>query len=798
MSLGRPSFARVVAATRAVLLVVSLLGGAYWFFHVVGAHYPVKEWLFWRFAPLWLLSAWFCAACVSTGHLVVRRVKALRLGPGGHLAVSFAVGVFVFFLAMFLLGIPRLWGRVVFFGLPTVMVAAGARSLYRWGARRYRLYLRLRRPLTLPFWFWPLAIYGVIGVALVYAPILSPDNVAYDARWYHLPLAESYAAHGGLFRSPEGWLPAAIPHLASFLYGWCFLLPWGGLFDKVELSSHLEFAVFLWTLALVPSLVRRLVPRSRAGLSWVAVFLFPGIYVYDSTLSTAADHISALWAVPIWLAFLAAFRALDPRACALMAVLCAAAVVTKYTSANLALAPVLGLLARAAWVAARGAIKRDVPFDRRAFLGPLAALGAGLAASAPHWLKNWVFYGDPVYPILHKYLKVRPWTQDSEHWWKIYQSLNWTPQGTVLERMRLLAKVSVNFSFEPHDWPAFHGVVPVFGSLYTLCLLALPWVPGAKRVWGLVFGTQLGVALWFWVNPQDRYLQTLVPWMAVVVAATLVLVVRTNWPTRLAAGILVGAQAVWGGDAWFIQSHAMGATLTRIGDLLGAGYRKSYEARFNVFSPFSDEAKVLPKGSKILYHDMHGHLGSGVVSLCDWIPGAFGVSWARLGNDRAVWNLLRRWGVTHVSWKTNVADEHHFDSLANSLVFFSFVTRYGAETRTFGNLTLVTVPTAAPPDAPTDPLVALYKCDWTYGSGLYQLSDLTVGAPIPNQPPPTYPPPREHWAPNDPQSGPSQVARARYVVVNRACGAVPQPPIAGFVKMATRGVDELWVRATGP
>ena len=39
---------------------------------------------------------------------------------------------------------------------------------------------------------------------MVYFLILSPDNAAYDARWKHIAVAETYAVEGGIRRFPEG------------------------------------------------------------------------------------------------------------------------------------------------------------------------------------------------------------------------------------------------------------------------------------------------------------------------------------------------------------------------------------------------------------------------------------------------------------------------------------------------------------------------------------------------------------------------------------------------------------------
>src|SRR5262249_11120061 len=147
--------------------------------------------------------------------------------------------------------------------------------------------------------------------------ILAPNGIGYDARWYHLPIAEHYAAHGGVGRFDDGWYAGTLPHLASFLYTWAYLLPRPLAFHQISLAQHVEFVVFLATLAQIPILVRRLLPDTRATGSWCALFLFPGLFVFDSNLIAGADHVAALFAIPIFLALLRARRSLEPRYCVL-------------------------------------------------------------------------------------------------------------------------------------------------------------------------------------------------------------------------------------------------------------------------------------------------------------------------------------------------------------------------------------------------------------------------------------------------------------------------------------------------
>ena len=147
----------------------------------------------------------------------------------------------------------------------------------------------------------PLALlavsFGAICLAMIYFSILSPLNASWDSRWYHLPIAEQYASAGRVFRFGEGWALGTYPQLASLLYAWGFMLPKAQLFDRIVLCAHVEFSIFVWTVAAVPVLAKRALPahlgtRLRLRGGWAAMFLFPGLFLYDSSLNLGADHIA--------------------------------------------------------------------------------------------------------------------------------------------------------------------------------------------------------------------------------------------------------------------------------------------------------------------------------------------------------------------------------------------------------------------------------------------------------------------------------------------------------------------------
>lgn len=754
-----------------------LLAAAVGFLIFYDRFYPVRAWLFWRYAFYWLACAVWSLGCVSTGYLVVRRLAGPSLPFLETLCLSFASGVVVFYLAMNLLGALGGLQAWTFFALPLAMAAVGFPLLARLFSRHKNAW-SARSPWTALDML--VVAFGALTIAMIYFKILTPENAQFDARWQHLPLAEQYAHLGFIPRFGEGWTVATNPHLAAILYTWAFLVPTGQLFDQVELSAHLELTVFLWTLAAIPPAVRILVPDSRAHTSWVARFLFPGVLLYDSSLAGGADHIAALFALPIFITLTRALPSLSAGRCALLAVMMAGAAMTKVT-AGLLLVPgaVIAVVFTVFLRLARG--------HGLSWRGPVAALVTGLGVTAFFWARNWVWHGDPVYPSLHEYFDPRPWTVDSANLfeWGYKQHQFWRPERSWAGIGQTLKNL-FTFSFVPNDYGGFHGKVPVFGSLFTLLTLSLPFLRNTKRIWGLVSLTWVGIFLWYSVHHQDRYLQTLVPWMAAVTAATIILIWRTNFVSRAAVSILILTQVLIGADVYFIQSHAMiRSPVKRVADLLASGYKGLYEERLEVFQAWTGIRDRLPEDAHVLLHDNHVHLGLSRRTTSDWSTWQYGISYGRLESPREVWTMLRDFGVSHIVWEDRVSKG--YDSVAGDLVFFDFAFRHALDRQKVGRHWVAKMPEEGPPDVGYGK-VAFFGCGDFYASGLYTLSEMTVPVFGPNRL--EFPEPPE---PLTEGSEDTLLAQADYAVVDPQCSASLSATVAakGFRHVAQRQLKKV-------
>lgn len=763
------------APARSWALGVALVGSALWLASIFDKHYPLREWLFFRYLVSWAGALAFGLASLSVGNLVVTALSRPGERQDGHVTLSFATGVYVFFLLTFLVGLVHGFGPLSFVLIPVALFAVGAKQLVRdllaWRVRRRGL----------P-WFEPLSsaeavafAFGAVALVFLYVPTLIPENTAYDARWYHLGLAEHYAAAKGIERFPEGPVFAAVPHLSSVLYAWAFLLPGSELFDRVELAAHVEFLIFLFTLPGIPALVRYLVPDARARATWIALFFFPAMFLYDASLFVASDHIAALWSIPTYLMMARAWPDLRASSCLLFAVQAAGLAMSKYTAPLAAIFPVLALLGRAVWLGV-ARFRRTTPGNAW-LLGPATALIAGLVLTAPHWLKNWCWYGDPLYPVLHRHMNPRPWVLEGPLWYAMYDVESWSVKGPLAVKLQAVWRGLREYSYGLYNWADFHGTFPIVGSLFTFGLVALPFLRGTRRLLALIAAGHVGIAVWALMFAHDRYLQPLIPYMAAAIAAMAILVHRTGRVARVGLWLLGGVQLVWGLDMVFWPLHKMTGKsgMALASDFFGQAYQKQFEPRTKPFEDYARIGESLPDGSKILLHHEHVRLGLKHRTIWDWPHFQFGISYGSFGSSRDLHRWLRENGVTHVVYQGERI--YGDDSIAGDLIFHTYVKQHLIRVHSISGRTVGELPEEAP-DAER-PTVFYFGCGAGPASGLYRLPDLSA-SPLTAPGFPAKPPPE----PRTPLTGdPSPLVDAadRAVVENRC----PSPPVlAGFVRVA--------------
>jgi hypothetical protein len=504
----------------------------------------------------------------------------------------------------------------------------------------------------------------------------------------------------------------------------------------------------------------------------VLFFLFPGLYLYDSNLCAGADHFAAFFALPIALSFWRAFRHFRLENVAMFAVFAAAAVMTKYTAVPIAIIPSVVLVARGSWLAVQ---QRDAKV-----LYSLAALvGISLLLTAPNWLANIIWYGDPVYPMLNKYLTVHPWAADTPSQLKILHGTS-RPGALTGEGLGSALQATVNFGFVPHDWYDLHRDVPLFGALFTLTMPCLALLRGARRVAWLYAMAMVSVFMWYLISHYDRYLQATLPWMVVGTASTLLLIWRQGGWARYAIAPLLVLQGAWGSDVPFITTHNLigDSPLRYVAKFLASGY-EGVRGRFRIYEPMPSIGEAVPKNAVLLTHDAILTLGTDRNWVSDLHQSR--ISYGLLVNPRAIDRELKDLKVTHLAWPNGTI---YRDTVAGDLAFLNYAVNFTKNQKPVANFTVASLPEKEPDDARADYDVAYFSCGNPYADGMYHLSQLRLPVVEPGRRPKPLsrlPKPEEALKSVD------------FVVIDRPCNASVHPD-ANFKWAASRGQSELWVR----
>jgi hypothetical protein len=780
-----PRARALLERTGRLLLPTALFAATALLLWFVDKREPLETWMLWPYAGIWAATALWIACCASVGHAALRLLPDLRLPFRERLLFDLATGVLIFAVGLFAFGVLRLLRGPFFILYPLALGALGAKplTLYLLRARRHFRAARGRAWRRSPAPFWAYA-FGTLGLAVVYLTIMLPENAAFDSLTYHLPVAEQFAAWGRVGPFVDGWVPGIIPHLASWLYTWPFTLRSLNLFGHVVLAAHMEFALFVGTVFAIPLLVEAIYRRRRVRGTWALIFLFPGLFLYDSSLSLAADHVLAFWAVPIALAVRRVLRRPDDRASGVLAgLMLSGAALTKYQAVSLVL-PAVAVVAlatgRVLWEARNSPAL--APVSRAGLLRGAGALAlAVLVATSPHWLANVVWYGDPVYPMLSAWLPDHPMVKG---WAGTTAAFTggmtvWTPSGTFLQKLAETAGGIFTFAFIPHDWPNFHRDLPVFGFLFTLTLPVLVLARGAGRARLLAAGTLLGLFAWYWTFHQDRYLQALLPWMVAASAAALLHAWDAGLPARLGVVALVGAQLVWGHDVPWFPTHAMIRDVPAIRSLqrLSSTFRGDLHGRFQWDIGLQPLDRGLPRDATPLLHEEYMRLGLNRRVIADSARLQAAIDYSALVRPDRVYDKLASLGVTHLVWSHGDSVDREI-TVSGELAFFGFALRYAEGRQNIGNYGVATMPAHRPPAREPGP-VAVVAC------GVVQAMPLAdVDRIIGGQPPP---------GPN--VDAAAALAGAEYVVVEKSCQAkAPPGAMLPFEQAPGWGGFTLWVR----
>lgn len=641
--------------------------------------YPLRHWLLFRYLKVWCEVAVFVLSCLTAGWWLLKLVLPVSPRLSERLLLAFGIGVLGFYLLMFIAGVLGLYSLALFYTLPLVLIGLGLPSLAAdLPSLRRRSCGYLGRLLQLRSTTHVLAaLLCTVALLAIYLQVLLPRNTHADSYWYHMSLAEHYIAAGGIVRFPEGWYVGCYPQLASILYTWAFLAS-GDLFSHVILGEHLDFVLFLATVVGVSGLAARLLHIRHFPYAGACVFLFPKLFVYDSNVSGNADHILGFWVLLLGVALVRLSSQFNVREAVLAGLFSAGAACTKYQSCYVIVPATMFVM--------------FLGLRRRRWTPALVWLSTLALISSTHWLKNIIYYHDPFYPLLHRYLPVTPFHIGAA---ESLDDAYWLPQfaakGPWLYRIWSSLKASVTFSFVPNDWE-FHGQRPVFGSLFTLALPVLLFVHARKRLLGMFLATQIGLVVWYLTSHQDRFLQSLLPWMAAATAALLYLVWRSGTWARFGVGTLVAAQIALGLDVYFMQTHMMLADspIRALTEYLAAAHKGKYAERY-VVSPTEEKvAAALPPNAVLLSHIYQSRLGLGVRVVADGVGWQGAIEYSLHDSPAATAALFQGLRVSHVLRRAD-SNPPIPSELSREIVFHRWLALYTEHQRVYDDAMLTSV-----------------------------------------------------------------------------------------------------------
>jgi len=705
---------------RRIAALILCVGGVVGYAIRLDYSYAIEDWLFWKIAVLWLYGAFLAAACASSGFVLLSRLRTPGTLPFVEtLTTSVGLGLVCFIFGMYFGGAFGLYGPWFALLLPGVLCAVGARGLGRYLRDNYRQWQRRAARPTNPLVVVASA-WGGLCVAVIYFGVLTPEAIGFDSAWYHLPIAQDYARHGGII--PFADYNRAYPHLASFVYTWAYTVPGLSTPMRWMLALHNEFFFFVWTLAGVGAMARWLLDEDHLPGAWAGLFLFPAIFVHDIFISGGADNFLAFFTPILFLATVRAIEGFSTKSCALVGIIAGGAVLSKYQAIYMIVGS--GALIAVSWLRQVVAARSDGRPLSEILRGPLVTGPATiivvcLLVTAPHFLKNIVFYNNPFYPFVQDFFTAsKPTVPDAAELVRtVFQEDHWRPKGGLVHKLGGALRHFFTFSFEPHYSRTKN--FPIIGSLFTLLLPSLLLLAKPRRLWLAVGWCFAAIVVWGYTYLVDRYLVVLVPVMAAATVVMLIHLWRLGWIARAGIIPLVALQVIWASDAMvYSNTHRLQPSMA----LVRSGYVGNTDALFaNYRGAYRKLSDSLPQDAQVLLHSASGCLGIDRDLIYD-IPGAQGlISLAGIAGPRELYDHYRSLGFTHLVYPPNSRPPMIRQA---DVLFLELVHHYGVAPRTFGGYRLVELPQTPPPvDSGYDVLMLGMH---GYRDGLYPVESLST------------------------------------------------------------------------
>jgi hypothetical protein len=744
--------------------------------------YPVRHWLVWRLLPIWLWTFALNLGLVTAGSALLRwflpranvpfserLVYGLGLGMAAFALLTFGGGALGLFKPWFAVGLVAL-----LLGVGWAEVPALARQAMREGAALSQMGLGQRILGALAFGFTALML------SLVYLEALTPNSFNFDAVWYHVPIAQDYARIGRIVPF-FGDNHRAYPHLASLFHTWALLVP--GLAPEPLrwiLMLHLEFAMVVWRIVGVVAIATYLLGGRRIPGLGAVFFLFPSVFIYDQNIGGSADHVLGASAAPIFLALCRTLPRFHLRFALLTGIFAGVHILTKYQAVYMVFAVAVTVFVRFVGLGVPAMLARIFPGVRARFHprsiaprklwgAPLLILGGALFVSSPHFIKNTIFYQNPVYPFLSKAfpstfddwqpppdedeeespaeretnggvrkrrpeksaaLEGSPQAGRDPHDFRFRsRSFEFKPQGeSSLEKVVWVHKTFFDWSFLPGN-RSLTQQRPYMGALFTLLLPTLLFLSGASRIWLGLGVSYLAFVAWGITGANDRYLLAFLTLPMGTAAALLVRALEAGRLARLGTSVLVLVQLVWGFDAPFEYG---GQRLTDAIALIRSGYRSpSDDARFRYRRSERKLSETLPEDAVVLGRYYKAILGINRTMLNTHPDIQTYIDFKKLTNVRDFWQLCKDRGITHLLYPEG---ERQPTRAQEAILFDALVEVSPGKERLYGN---VVAPLDSEPPADDGPLLVYVQGIHEYQDGVYPVNKLSLDnrVPRPKNPP---------------------------------------------------------------
>lgn len=446
-----------------------------------------------------------------------RRGGAREAAPLWSLRV--ALGLTLLCVVLFGLAAWQLWRPPVFWTLFAIQAAflircAAGGNVEAHGdhspraaqiRRRFRLWLhRLRRPEALA----GIALAGVYILPSLLSALAPP--VGWDDQVYHLPLPKAYLAHGGFFAMSWNFF-AQQPGMSDLLYGWALALGDGMVAALVHFGLGITTCIGLWEVA------RRMGFRRAA---WFAPALFLCHFMVGEEMGWAFNDVAmAAFLVPAWWVLWSWARGrTGPYGWFVAGLVGGMIVASKYTG-------VLFIVGIGLWTWIDGMLARrwredrrtsasapgNAPAPGRLFLGVVGFGMVGALMIVPWFVKNAVFAGNPVWPLLYSVFGGKDWNAHLSRALIAWQHGDYGFGRSPLDCLLLIPRLFFQSDYTPGHFAGSLAVLPLAGSVAGLVFLT---TDGRRRTWIPTSAFLILLGLWATGSQQSRFLIPALPLLA--------------------------------------------------------------------------------------------------------------------------------------------------------------------------------------------------------------------------------------------------------------------------------------------